>query len=782
VKRSLRHPISGSKQYLRPERERFGPRKVARQPKIHKNRVSVGSMLDAPDSTASRPGLRLRITGLVVIALFAILGLRLWTLQVLQAPAAVHAVSANQIRSVAVPPTRGEILDSTGLPLVNNVVTQQITLSRVSAVQHPEVVGRLAALIGQTPAQVQQTINDKQFSPYKPVPILDNAPLPDVLYVKEHAGEFPGVTVAQTTQRDYPQLELPGPAAGGYPAAQTLGYVGSISASELKTNASKGYQAGDQFGQSGLEYQYESALRGTPGQQQLEVDAQGQVVGTLKTTPAQSGNNLVTNINLGLQQVADDALATQIATVRQTPDSTNGVLPPAINGSVVVMNPQTGAILAMASYPSYNPSVWVNGISQANYAAISTSGAQNNWAINSQLAPGSTFKLATATSALQTGLITTSTAYVDNGGYTAPNCTGPNCHLKDDVGDNANGAAYNVTSALTVSSDAFFYQIGAEYWGAQSQFGHDPIQTTAAQYGYGQPTGIDIPNESIGRVDSLTERQKLHAQYPQGFPNTPAWYTGDNMELAFGQGGTVITPLQEAVAYSTFANGGTRYAPEVAAGVVSPDGKVISKVAPKVTGHVDISPTNYQAMLAGFEGVVSSSNPSGTGYGSFVGNGWNQAAFPLGGKTGTASVNGQEPTSWFVGFGPNPNPQYVVVSEINEGGYGAQASAPVVRKIFDYLAAHPVGAPALPPAPASVNATQPAPLPTTTTTTAPGSTTTTPAAGSTTTTTPAGGSTTTTTTPAATTPTTGTNAAYKAKARTTAVRTTTRHKANHSSG
>jgi penicillin-binding protein 2 len=307
------------------------------------------------------------------------------------------------------------------------------------------------------------------------------------------------------------------------------------------------------------------------------------------------------------------------------------------------------------------------------------------------------------------------------------------------------------------------------YWDAKSQYGNDPIQTTAAQYGYGQPTGIDIPNESLGRVDSETVRQKLHAENPTAFPND-TWYTGDNMELAFGQGGTVITPLQEAVAYSTFANGaagtGTRYAPEVAAGVVSPDGKVVSTVVPKVTGHVDISPANYQAMLAGFEGVIA--DPKGTGYGSFVGQSgdpWNQAAFPLGGKTGTASVNGQEPTSWFVAFGPNPNPQYVVVSEINEGGYGAQASAPVVRKIFDYLAAHPVTPVALPPTSAAMNASGAAALPTTTTTTAPGSTTTTTTPGSTTTT-PDPGST-TTTAPGSTTTTapgtaTGTGAAYRA--------------------
>jgi penicillin-binding protein 2 len=771
VKRSLRHPISGSKQYLRAERDRFGPRKVAKQPRIHKSRVSVGSMLDAPDSTASRPGLRLRITGLVVIALFAVLGLRLWALQVLQAPAAVHAVSANQIRVVSIPPTRGEILDRSGTPLVNNIVTQQITLSRVAAVQHPEVIGRLAALLVETTATVNQAINNKQYSPYKPVPIatVTGTQLSAVLYIKENPDQFPGVSVTQTTERNYPQAELPGPATtgagSGYPGAQTLGYVGAISASELKTLAAKGYQAGDQVGQSGLEYQYESALQGKSGQQQLEVDAQGQVVGTLKTMPAKSGDDLVTNIDLGLQQVADDALATQIIAVRQIPDAAdNNALPPAINGSVVVMNPQTGAILAMASYPSYNPTVWVGGISTASYDALQADQSLNNWAINSQLAPGSTFKLVTATSALQTGLITPNYTFDDTGSFTAPGCTGgAGCTLKDDIGD-APAGDINVSQAITASSDTFFYNIGAMYWDAKSQYGNEPIQTTAAQYGYGQPTGIDIPNESIGRVDSKTVRDKLHAENPTGFPND-TWYTGDNMELAFGQGGTVITPLQEAVAYSTFANGsGTRYAPEVAAGVVSPDGKVVSTIAPKVTGHVTLSPTNYQAMLAGFEGVIAS--PSGTGYGSFVGDSgapWDQAAFPLGGKTGTASVNGQEPTSWFVAFGPNPNPQYVVVSEINEGGYGAQASAPVVRKIFDYLAAHPVTPVALPPSTAAMNATGPAALPstTTTTTTAPGSTTTTTGAGSTTT---SGATTTTTTAPGTAT---GTGAAYRARTPTT---------------
>lgn len=362
VSRSLRHPF-GSKKVFAPGGDPKPAKRKVRQPRMRPSRFSVGAMLDAPDTSQARPLLRLRIAGIVVVGLFALLGLRLWTLQVLQAPAAAQAVAANQIRVVQLNPTRGLILDRNGNPLVNNVVTEQITLSRVAAQQYPQVVGNLAALVGETPTQIQQAIADPRYSLYKPVPILSNAPLSDVLYIKEHQSEFPGVASVATTQRNYPQQELPGPAAGGYPAAQVLGYVGTINATELASLASQGYQAGDPFGQSGLEYQYESQLRGSPGSQQLEVDPQGQVVGTLKTTPAVPGDNVVTNIDTNLQQVADNALATQVQSLRKVYDPQcnhgAGCYPGASGGAVVVMSPQTGAVYAMSSYPSYNPSVWV---------------------------------------------------------------------------------------------------------------------------------------------------------------------------------------------------------------------------------------------------------------------------------------------------------------------------------------------------------------------------------------------------------------------------------------
>ncbi len=755
MSRSLRHPFGGSRHYLRPEKDRKsrGKTKKARQPKIHQNRFSMEAVLDAPDSSAARPGLRLRITGVIVLVLFAVLGLRLWALTVLQAPAAAHAVSVNQIRQVQVDPNRGLILDRYGNPLVGNQVVEQITLSRVAATQYPQVVGRLAALLGETSAQVDAAINDKRNSIYKPAPIYTGGSTPadqqqtlaDILYIKEHQDDFPGVSSVATTERQYPQQELPGPAASGYPASQTLGYVGTINSTELQSLASKGYQAGDAFGQSGLEYQYESELRGTPGTQQLEVNPKGQVVGTLRYTPAVPGDNVVTNIDTNLQQVADNALASQIENLKTNRadydkqcNNGAGCQPDPTGGAVVVMSPQTGAVYALSSYPTYNPAVWVGGISTAEYAALSAPANNEpllNRTIQGEYTPGSTFKLSTATAALDLGLWSPTEYYDDTGTFKVTNCQyqSTTCNFHNSEGDGGFGEI-NISTALTVSSDDFFYNLGDLFYDQTATYGQTPIQNQAAQYGLGALTGIDLPQEVQGRVDSHAERLKLHAESPTGFPYT-TWYAGENVEMAFGQGATVITPIEQAVAYATFANGGTRYAPQVAAAIVSPTGKVVKRFTPQVTGHVNLPASTYNALQTGFEGAINSANPKGTAYG-VAGLG----TFPggLAGKTGTADTEtGKEPTGWFVGWGPDVNPQYVVVCVIDQAGFGATAAAPVVGDIFSYLAAHPVTAPAIPPIAKVVQNPNPVKLPSltpTTTTTAPTSssastTTTTPAAG-----------------------------------------------------
>jgi penicillin-binding protein 2 len=694
--------------------------------------VNVASNVGSPEEVESRPNLRLRVVGAVVLVLFGVLVLRLWTLQVVDGKTYAAAVTRNQVRVVSLAAPRGEIVDRNGTVLVTNTPQQEILLALnpdlLLAIQHkqtPKIVADVAALIGQTPAQVEASITKSanQNGPYEPAPVAVGVSAETVQWLEVNQSEFPGVSVQTVAQRTYPQ--------GGTTGTQIMGYVGSIPSSYLAAHPNDGYTQSSQVGLSGLEEQYEPYLRGVAGRQALSVDASGDVVGTLSSTAPQVGDTVVLNMNTGLQQEVQNDLQQQIVIDRQTPDQVDGGRhPPALNGAVVVMNPQNGQVLAMASYPSYDLNQWIGGISQADFATLEQSGAENNYAIQGLYTPGSTFKLVTATAALQSGLISPSWSYDDtaaNGGtFKIDNCPAPgvtdssDCFLHDDPGDS--GGIVNVTSALTVSSDAFFYKMGEMFYEQQGQYGTTPIQNQGTAYGEGTITGIDLPGESQGRIDSFLTRAKLHAEVPSVY-GPATWHTGDNIQLAFGQGGTVLTPIEQAVAYSTFANGGKRFAPEVASEIVDPNtGKVVKKIEPKQTGTVGISPQNYNAMLQGFEGVISS--PHGTANADFQGF---PASWNLAGKTGTASnQKNQEPNSWFVAFGPNPNPQYLVLAVIDQGGYGAQAAAPLVRNIFNYIVAHhaQISAPAVTPSPTTPSASASSSTTTTTSASTPASTTT----------------------------------------------------------
>jgi penicillin-binding protein 2 len=649
-----------------------------------------------------RIGLRLSAASFVILAVFTVMIGRLWSLQVLQGPALRKQVVANQIRIVPVTPTRGLFLARDGQVIVGNVVTPVVSLDQLAAQDHPRVVASLAALLGRSSGYVRRQLANRQYSPYRPVPVEAGVPQSDIVYLAEHPSEFPGVTVTFTAQRTYPMGEL---------AAHVLGYVGDISAAELAKSpqfdytgdricevASSGprgrrraeqipggYTASDVYGQAGLEAAYEHWLHGRPGATCLSVDATGNVVGTLATVPPQPGDNLVLNIDSGLQAATEQALAAKIQSLQA-----GGT--PAQSGAAVVLDPRNGAVLAMASYPTYNPSVWVGGISQANYAALTSPAAGDplvDRALDGLYTPGSTYKLATSTAALNSGLISPDSLIDDaTGEFVVPNCTS-GCVFTNSPGDGALGSL-NVSQALTASDDVFFYTLGYRFWQQWllGQFGEAPVQQAAARYGLGQPTGIDLPGEASGQVDSPALRTEQHKLDPSAYPYT-SYSVGDNIEMAFGQGETLVTPLQLANAYATFANGGTRYVPRVAAAVLSPSGRLVQRFEPRVAGHVSYAPGAYQAILTGLEGVVQSS--SGTAYQPFAG--FPLSQFPIAGKTGTATTSsapGAQPTALFVAFGPLPDPRYLVAVVVDQGGYGATGAAPVARSIFDYLFAHPV--------------------------------------------------------------------------------------------
>jgi penicillin-binding protein 2 len=655
---------------------------------------------------------RLGLVALMVGCLFAAMFVRLWYLQVLASPQLKAAAVANQVRKVTAQAPRGLIVDRVGAPLVTNKTVVAITVARsvtpelgcgsqptvladgrvrymvgspakAQTFTLPRVVPSVARLLGTSAQSVLQTISDCRYSPYEPVPVATDVTIGQVTFIREHQADFPGVAVQELSERSYP---------AGTAAAHILGYVGSISPKELASDRTQGYQQGDLVGQAGVEAAYEKWLRGQPGVTDLEVDATGKVIGTLGGQRPQPGDTMQLTVDLALQKQVDSDLASEIATLHNQIDPTTGYYYPAPSGAAIVLDPRNGSVLAMSSYPTYNPSVWVGGISTQEYKSLSAPPyTLINRAIDGEYTPGSTFKLVTATAALQDGLISPYTVIYDPGYFRIPSCTA-GCLFHNNESEAL--GALSVQLALTASDDVFFYNLGYDFYTQRSRFGPQPIQDVAREYGLGQPTDFDLGQTAEGRVDSPAERVYLHQLDPRAFPYD-SWYAGDNVEVAFGQGATIITPLQLADAYAAFANGGTVWAPHVGAQAVNRTGKVVWSYRPKALSHVPMSALTRQTILAGLEGVVS--NPHGTAYGTFLG--FPDSRFPVAAKTGTATTPTIEPTALFVAFAPAPDPKYLVMVVIDQAGYGASGAAPVAEKVLTWLMAHPVPAVTAPPAP-----------------------------------------------------------------------------------
>ena len=643
--------------------------------------VGIRDLVASPDQVRARPERRWLVIGGFFLVLFGLLVFRLFTLQILNYQTSVATVQWNSLRVSTIPAPRGLILDRTGHPLVDNLTTVEIRLSRAEASLNPTIKGALASLTGLSVKQINADLANVQYDPYQPAPIMHNAPATVVEFIKLHPAEFPGVSVLNVATRSYP--------LGGNVGSQILGYVGPITGAEIAANPNQGYQTDSTIGKTGIEQFYEKYLRGRDGTSTLEVDAFGNVVRSAYTTPTKIGDSVVLNIDAGLQKALDGYLAHDILAVRHSVDPRSGKRPPAPNGAAIVLDPNTGAVLALSSYPSYNLTSFVNGLSNSLFQRLLGEGAFNNFAIQGLYTPGSTFKLISATAQLQTGVLSPSTLVDDTGIYKVPGCLQGyhGCLFHDD--ETAGSGLINLPMAITRSSDYYFYNLGYLFWSQTGKYGETPIQNVATKYGLDQYSQIDLPNEGAGRVDSPAVRRYLHSQAPKAFPNV-SWYTGDNLEMAFGQGTTAVTPLEMANAYATFANGGTRYAPEVAAAVVDAHGKVVVRYAPRVLGHVSLPPSVRDPIMQGLTGVVE--NPAGTAYYTFHQLAtFSLAKFPIAGKTGTASnAPGLEPNSWFVGFGPTYKPRYVVLCAIGQGGYGANGAAPVVAETFNYLVAHPI--------------------------------------------------------------------------------------------
>jgi penicillin-binding protein 2 len=640
--------------------------------------------------------LRVAVVGSVALALFAIIFFRLWFLQVLSGTHYVQAATGNRVRTVGVPAERGNILDASGHVLVDSrrALAVQISPSslpksgRARTRLYRKLAGvlqmptkpascRVAAYprakykkLAKIPCLVDQAL---AIEPYADVTIKTDVGAAVYYYLEERQTEFPSVEVQDVYLRNYPMGTL---------AAQAFGTVGRINAGQYKHKGYKGIPADAVIGQSGLEAAYDKYLRGTDGKEQITVNALGEPTGSHKTKTPVAGHNLKLSLDTELQRAGQQAL-------QQSIDSNY----PADAGSFVAMDPDTGAVYAMGSLPSYDPNIFTgDNLSESVFKQLQNPAAHYpliNRVIASPFPTGSTFKPITATAALESGEWTAGQIYDDTGKF----CIGVQC--RRNAGGASNGPV-DLTQAIKVSSDTFFYNLGAKL-NPNDPTTHPnggPLQEWARKYGIGQRTGIDLPGELSGTLPSpkwRTGRDKLeteceHATGPfKGHPKHTtcgiadgrAWSIGDDVSLAVGQGDVQVTPLQLAVVYSTLANGGTVVRPHLGLDVTDNAGTILQKIDPPPSRRIHIDPTYLDTIRQGlFEAANSAGGTSADVFSNF--------RPQVYGKTGTAEQNGQNDSAWYACFVPNSETSkpIVVVVHVEQGGFGAVGAAPVAREIL----------------------------------------------------------------------------------------------------
>ncbi|MGQ0431760.1 MAG: penicillin-binding protein 2 [Microthrixaceae bacterium] len=644
------------------------------------------------------PRLRLSVLGVVVFALFASLFARLWYLQVMATDQFQVAAQSNRIRTVPVEAPRGRILDRNGKVLVDNRISVQVTIDRsvlgdLTTAKRAAVLARLAdglarSGIPRTIEQLEARVADQRFSPYVPVPIAGDVPEELKIWIDEHSDELPSVAASRVPVRRYPYGRL---------AAHVLGYTGKVTKEEFdrKGATRKPYTLNDEIGKSGVERVYEDDLRGTPGITQLEVDTDGNTIRVIPdgTTPPIPGDDVVLNLDIDVQATAEQALQTALTRAASRPPRGDDAPNVGKVGSTVVLDPNTGGVLAMASFPTFSPADFVDGISEKEWTLLSDPVNHfplNNWALQGQYAPGSTFKPFTASAALSAGLIAPNSTVNDTGVFEVPGCKGDSCLFRNDK-SKAYGPV-DLRKSLTVSSDFFYYRLGAQFWTGQDALGGpETFAELLERWGFYSKTGIDLTGEQEGRIPS----PKWLASYCEQVTcneDAASWRTGNSVNMAIGQGDVLVTPLQLAVAYAAIGNGGTRWEPHVATEILDGvTGELRRRIEPTQSGTIDITPEWRQAMIDGLVGVTT--REGGTAVGAFAG--FPSATFPVAAKTGTAQVSNKAPTAVFGAFGPAPAPQFAVSVLLEESGYGGAVAAPVARRLFDVLS----GTVPLPPAP-----------------------------------------------------------------------------------
>ncbi len=657
---------------------------------------------------SQRSRLNLIVVQVLILSLMlAMLG-RLFYLQV-AAGLKYHNAALNiQSRDVVTPAVRGAIVDDNGLPLAMDRPGMVITVDRSTLGKMPDkgsaVLHRVSTLIGVKYSDlyvrtrlcgelpVGKRAGCWNGTLYQPVPVTKDATEAQALKILENPDIFPGINATPVPSRSYPSL-------AGENAAHVLGYVGSVTSQDVAT-ATKQFYPNEIIGKTGLEFEYDKFLQGTPGIKTVIVDRTESITSTSVASLPVAGNNLVTNINAQLQAVTEKALASSVQSARAQGYKGD-------SGAAIVMDVHTGRILAMASYPTYDPNIWQKGLTIAQAQALFSEAdgvPALSRAIDGTYAPASAFKALSVVAASHAG-------YNLNANYSCPYSAkfGNQTFHNDDT---AVQGTMSLERAIAVSCDTIWYQIGYDQWVKDGGLSpkknpNDFFFKNAGAFGVGKPTGVDLPSEASGRLPdrawklayyksnknfycNYTKRAKpsdltpfLIAVAKEDCTDGYIIRAGDAINFAIGQGDVLMTPLQMTVAYAAVANGGTLYTPEVARAIVKPDGSLIQDIKPVKKGTIPASTSALDFLHKALRAVAVTGTASGV-FGNYP--------VQVSGKTGTGQVQGRnangsakDPTSWFASYAPSNKPEYAVVMMVSQGGYGAGTSAVGVKDIYNAL-------------------------------------------------------------------------------------------------
>ncbi|MCA1840598.1 MAG: hypothetical protein LC723_09750 [Actinobacteria bacterium] len=452
-----------------------------------------------------------------------------------------------------------------------------------------------------------------------------------------------------------------------------MGYVGEVNADELKKPYYRDYRPGSLIGRGSIEAAYEHDLHGKDGKLKLEVDAAGKVRKQLGQQAPNLGKDLVTTLDLRIQTLAEESLQQGLQKARTIYDKTSGKNYAATAGGAVVLDPHNGEIIAMASSPTFDPSSFIGGISRADFDRLSKdpSNPLINRVTQAAFPPGSTFKVITASAALQGGVASANGRFACPASYRFADTTFRNWKSSD-------SGVLNLAQALIDSCDTVFYPWGAEFYRRFKRGQGEQLQDVARSFGLGQKTGIEL-DERAGRVPDEAWLREQNKRFPKAFPYS-IWLPGYTINMSIGQGDVLTTPLQLASAYAAVANGGTVYRPHIGSKIT--DGAAVTSIGPKEIKKVPTSPSILAAIRSGLAGVPT----VGTARGAFVGFPFDKVSVSA--KTGTAelkTIPPQQPYAWFASYAPSQNPRYVVVVMLEQGGHGGETAAPIARRIIEGL-------------------------------------------------------------------------------------------------